>query len=112
MKPYGGRDPEREALASELRLRCTEAMILSLDRELRITYILGDVFGLSGEEAAEVLEIEPAAYRKRLSRARAHACTLFCASGAVFSIRRTPVAAPGKCRRWWHAGCWPRAIFT
>jgi RNA polymerase sigma factor (sigma-70 family) len=63
-------DPEREALASELRLRCTEAMILSLDRELRITYILGDVFGLSGEEAAEVLEIEPAAYRKRLSRAR------------------------------------------
>jgi RNA polymerase sigma factor (sigma-70 family) len=63
-------DPETEALAGELRLRCTEAMILSLDRELRITYLLGDVFGLSGEEAAEVLEIEPAAYRKRLSRAR------------------------------------------
>jgi RNA polymerase sigma factor (sigma-70 family) len=63
-------DPESEALANELRLRCTEAMILSLDRELRITYVLGDVFGVSGEEAAEVLEIEPAAYRKRLSRAR------------------------------------------
>jgi RNA polymerase sigma factor (sigma-70 family) len=63
-------DPEAEALASELRLRCTEAMILSLDRDLRITYVLGDLFGLSGEEAAEVLEIEPAAYRKRLSRAR------------------------------------------
>jgi len=63
-------DPESEALAGELHLRCTEAMILSLDRELRITYVLGDVFGLSGEEAADVLEIEPAAYRKRLSRAR------------------------------------------
>jgi len=63
-------DPESEALAGELRLRCTEAMILSLDRDLRVTYLLGDVFGLSGEEAAEVLGMEPATYRKRLSRAR------------------------------------------
>jgi RNA polymerase sigma factor (sigma-70 family) len=63
-------DPESEALARELRLRCTEAMILCLDRELRIAYILGDVFGLSGEEAADVLEVEAAAFRKRLSRAR------------------------------------------
>jgi RNA polymerase sigma factor (sigma-70 family) len=63
-------DPEGQALARELRLRCTEAMILSLDRELRIAYLLGDVFDLSGEEAAEVLEIEPATFRKRLSRAR------------------------------------------
>ena len=64
-------DPEAEALARELRLRCTEAMILSLDRELRIAYVLGDIMALSGEEAAEVLEIDPATYRKRLSRARA-----------------------------------------
>src|SRR6478736_253370 len=63
-------DPESEALARELRLRCTEAMILCLDRELRIAYILGDVFELSGEEAADVLEVEAAAFRKRLSRAR------------------------------------------
>jgi RNA polymerase sigma factor (sigma-70 family) len=63
-------DPEEQALARELRLRCTQAMLLSLDRELRITYVLGDIFNLSGEEAAEVLEIDPSAYRKRLSRAR------------------------------------------
>jgi RNA polymerase sigma factor (sigma-70 family) len=63
--------PEAEALARELRLRCTAAMILSLDRDLRIAYVLGDVMGLSGQDAADVLEIEPAAYRKRLSRARA-----------------------------------------
>jgi RNA polymerase sigma factor (sigma-70 family) len=63
-------DPESEALARELRLRCTEAMLLSLDRELRLAYVLGDILNLSGEEAAEVLEIDPAAYRKRLSRAR------------------------------------------
>ena len=63
-------NPEAEAVAREIRLRCTEAMILSLDRDLRIAYILGDILGLSGEEAAEVLEIDAATYRKRNSRAR------------------------------------------
>ena len=63
-------DPEAAALTRELRLRCTEAMLLCLDRELRIAYVLGDILNLSGDEAAEVLEIDPAAYRKRLSRAR------------------------------------------
>jgi RNA polymerase sigma factor (sigma-70 family) len=63
-------DPEAEALTKELRLHCTEAMLLSLDRELRIAYVLGDILNLSSEEGAQVLEIEPAAYRKRLSRAR------------------------------------------
>jgi RNA polymerase sigma factor (sigma-70 family) len=63
-------DPEAEALTKELRLRCTEAMLLSLDREHRIAYLLGDIFHLSGEEAAAVLEVDPAVFRKRLSRAR------------------------------------------
>jgi RNA polymerase sigma factor (sigma-70 family) len=63
-------DPEAEALARELRLRCTEAMILSLDRNLRIAYLLGDIMELSGQEAADILEIDAASYRKRLSRAR------------------------------------------
>jgi RNA polymerase sigma factor (sigma-70 family) len=65
--------PEAEvaALTGELRLRCTQAMLLSLDRELRIAYVLGDILNLEGEEAAQVLEIAPASYRKRLSRARA-----------------------------------------
>jgi RNA polymerase sigma factor (sigma-70 family) len=63
-------DPEAELLARELRLRCTEAMILCLDRELRIAYLLGDIFELSGADAAAVLDIAPAAFRKRLSRAR------------------------------------------
>ena len=69
-EPLERTDPEAEALSRELRLRCTEAMLLSLDRELRIAYVLGDILNLSGQEAALVLEIDEAAYRKRLSRAR------------------------------------------
>jgi len=63
-------DPEAELLTLEIRLRCTEAMLLSLDRPSRVAFILGEIFELSGEEAAFVLEIDAAAYRKRLSRAR------------------------------------------
>jgi RNA polymerase sigma factor (sigma-70 family) len=63
-------DPESAVFALEVRLRCTEAMILSLDRQSRIAYLLGDIFNLPGDEAAAVLEIEPAIFRKRLSRAR------------------------------------------
>jgi RNA polymerase sigma factor (sigma-70 family) len=66
----GRPDPEADALAAELRLRCTEAMLLALDRDLRLAYLLGDVFDLSSDEGAEVLSIDPAAFRKRLSRAR------------------------------------------
>jgi RNA polymerase sigma factor (sigma-70 family) len=68
--PIGRPDPEAEVLSLEIRLRCTEGMLLSLDRESRIAFILGEIFELPGEEAAQVLGVEPAAYRKRLSRAR------------------------------------------
>jgi hypothetical protein len=45
-------------------------MLTCLDREHRAAFVLGAVFDLPGEEAAEILEIDHAAYRKRLSRAR------------------------------------------
>jgi RNA polymerase sigma factor (sigma-70 family) len=62
---------ELHVLAREVRLRCTEAMLLALDRDLRIAFALGEILGLANDEAAAVLELEPATYRKRLSRARA-----------------------------------------
>ena len=64
-------DPEQAALTAELRLRCTQAMLLSLDREHRLAWVLGEIISLSSEEAAAVLEVPSATYRKRLSRARA-----------------------------------------
>jgi RNA polymerase sigma factor (sigma-70 family) len=63
-------NPEAQAWAREVRMRCTEAMLLSLDRDLRMAYILGEIWELPGEDAAAVLEVDPATYRKRLSRAR------------------------------------------
>jgi len=41
-----------------------------MDREVRVVYILGEILDFNGEEGAMILEITPAAFRKRLSRAR------------------------------------------
>jgi RNA polymerase sigma factor (sigma-70 family) len=63
--------PARALLLQEVRVGCTLGMLQCLDRPHRLAYILGEILELDGDEAARVLEIEPAAFRKRLSRARA-----------------------------------------
>jgi RNA polymerase sigma factor (sigma-70 family) len=61
---------EQQVLTREIRLLCLHGLLVCLDRESRLTFLLGDTFELSGAEGAQVLGIEPAAFRKRLSRAR------------------------------------------
>jgi RNA polymerase sigma factor (sigma-70 family) len=65
---YGG--PDAELLAHEVRLSCTQAVLQCLERSERIAFVLGDVFELTSTEAAWVLDVSAAAYRKRLERAR------------------------------------------
>jgi RNA polymerase sigma factor (sigma-70 family) len=62
--------PERRLLLEEIKVGCTLAMLLCLGRDERIAYILGEILELDHAEAAAALEISPAAFRKRLSRAR------------------------------------------
>ncbi|HTP26789.1 MAG TPA: RNA polymerase sigma factor [Anaeromyxobacteraceae bacterium] len=62
--------PEEALLVQEIKVGCTHAMLLCLDRDQRLAYILGEIFQLPATEAAAVLEIAPEAFRKRLSRAR------------------------------------------
>jgi len=61
---------EERLLAEEVKIGCTGAMLVALDRDHRIAYTLGEIFSLSSDEAASVLDIPPATFRKRLSRAR------------------------------------------
>jgi RNA polymerase sigma factor (sigma-70 family) len=62
---------EQAALVDEVKLHCTSGMLLCLDRGQRLAFILGEILELPGEQAAAILEIEPAAFRQRLARARA-----------------------------------------
>lgn len=62
--------PEDHVMLNELRIRCTMAMLLCLDRDHRAAYVLGEVMEFDQAEAVAILEISPANYRQRLSRAR------------------------------------------
>jgi RNA polymerase sigma factor (sigma-70 family) len=64
-------DPETEVLIEEVKIGCTLALLTCLSRPLRAAYVLGEIFELSDREAAFALEIDPAAFRQRLRRARA-----------------------------------------
>lgn len=63
-------EAERRLLVEEVKIGCSQGMLLCLDRGHRLAYVLGEILGLDGPTGAEVLEITPAAFRKRLSRAR------------------------------------------
>src|SRR5207302_757983 len=64
-------DHEAALLLEEVKIGCTLAMLMCLDRNHRLAYILGEIVELDHRQAAAVLEISPAAFRKRVSRARA-----------------------------------------
>ena len=74
--------PERELVDSttaaadvqvwfeEAKIGCTTGLLLCLDREQRLIYILGDIFGVSDRVGSELLELSRANFRQKLSRAR------------------------------------------
>src|SRR3989454_4718148 len=69
--------PDPSSVSADVRLLVAEAMIgcvsgilLCLDREQRLTYILGEIFGVTDTVAAELLEISCENFRQRLARAR------------------------------------------
>ncbi len=61
---------EKELLAEELKLSCTNVMLQCLDPESRCIFILGTMFQLDSRIAGDILNITPEAYRQRLSRIR------------------------------------------
>lgn len=54
----------------ELRIRCTAGMLLCLERQQRMVYILGEMFEVDHNLGAEILNISRANFRIRLMRAR------------------------------------------
>lgn len=57
-------------LVDEARIGCTSGMLLCLDREQRLVYVLGEILGVADSVAAELLEVTPDNFRQKLSRAR------------------------------------------
>jgi RNA polymerase sigma factor (sigma-70 family) len=59
-----------QLLVDEARIGCTTGMLLCLDREQRLVYVLGEIFGVTDVVGAELFEVSRDAFRQRLSRAR------------------------------------------
>jgi RNA polymerase sigma factor (sigma-70 family) len=75
MKSAGGweeakSDVLQHLFVDEIRMTCLQGLLLCLDREHRLAFIMAEIFDISTEEGAFILEITPAAFRKRVSRSR------------------------------------------
>lgn len=92
-------DAELALTTAELRIGCTLAMLLCLDRDARLAYILGAIVELEHQVAADILECAPATYRKRLERSREaitglmrRRCGVFDGRNACHCADRIPIA--------------------
>ena len=54
----------------EVRILCSTAMLMCLNREQRLLYIVGEIFGADHNLGAEIFETSPANYRVKLHRAK------------------------------------------
>lgn len=92
--PVPSEQPIDTALLEKIKVGCTLGMLLCLDRGHRLACILGEILEIESAEAAKILDITPAAFRKRLSRA--------CAGIVDFMKKRCGLInpdSPCRCRR-------------
>jgi RNA polymerase sigma factor (sigma-70 family) len=61
---------EVDLLIEETKIGCMNAMLLCLDREQRLIFILGNIFNVNDEVGSEILGITKVNFRQKLSRAR------------------------------------------
>ncbi|MBX2914769.1 MAG: hypothetical protein KF856_05770 [Cyclobacteriaceae bacterium] len=61
---------EEKYLVEEAKLSCMKAMLLCLDREQRLVFILGELFEFSDAIGSEVMEITKENFRIKLHRAK------------------------------------------
>lgn len=63
-------EKEMAELFEESKIACMAGMIMCLDRMQRLIYIVGEVFSIDHNLAAEIFETTPDNFRQKLSRAR------------------------------------------
>ena len=66
----GSVNAEIDMLIEETKIGCMNAMLLCLDREQRLIFILGSMFGANDETGSEIMEMSRENFRQKLSRAR------------------------------------------
>jgi len=62
--------PDVRLLLEEAKIGCTSGMLLCLDREQRLVFVLGEIFGVTDRVGSELLDISRDSFRQKLARAR------------------------------------------
>jgi RNA polymerase sigma factor (sigma-70 family) len=62
--------PDKTLLEKEMKVSCTLAMLQCLSRDLRLTFILGNILKIKSNIGAEITETTPENFRKRLEKSR------------------------------------------
>lgn len=63
-------DVEMRTIVNEVKVSCMSGMLLCLDREQRLIYILGAIFQVTDKVGAQIMDISRDNFRQKLSRAR------------------------------------------
>ena len=61
---------EMQTLVNEVKVSCISGMLLCLDREQRLIFILGSIFQVTDKVGAEIMDMSRDNFRQKLSRAR------------------------------------------
>lgn len=69
-RPEQARSPEQALLVDEARIACVMGMLLCLDRNQRIVFLLGELLETSDAVAADLMGIGRDNFRQQLARAR------------------------------------------
>ena len=65
-----GIQENKNKLANELKLSCTNTMLQCLKPQDRCIFVLGTMFKIKSKVASEILDLKPDNYRQRLSRSK------------------------------------------
>jgi len=67
---YTKNEGELSLLEEEVKVSCTQGLLLCLSPEDRLVYILSEILEYNGSEGAEILQITPESFRQKLARSR------------------------------------------
>lgn len=68
--PLDYNSPDKALLEKEVKVSCTLAMLQCLSRELRLTFILGNILKIKSNVGSEITNTTPENFRKRLEQSR------------------------------------------
>lgn len=70
LKPKEYNQADSEILFEEVKQTCMSGMLMCLDNQYRIVFIIGEILGFNDKVGSEILEVSPENFRMILSRAK------------------------------------------